>query len=52
MTGGVVSTSAEEMTRMITMAVEVFARFGLTVSEKKTEGRTSAVAAPATAGCR
>ncbi|CAB1116553.1 unnamed protein product [Ectocarpus sp. CCAP 1310/34] len=34
---GVVSRSAEELARMMTIIVEVFGEFGLTVSEKKTE---------------
>lgn len=34
---GVVSRSAEGLARMMTVVVEVFAEFGLTVSEKKTE---------------
>jgi len=33
----VASTSAEELTRTRTVVVEVFAKFGLTLSEKKTE---------------
>ena len=34
---GVVSRSAEGLARMMTIIVEVFGEFGLTVSEKKTE---------------
>ena len=34
---GVVSRSADGRARMMTIIVEVFAEFGLTVSEKKTE---------------
>ena len=34
---GVVSRSQEGLTRMMTIIVEVFGAFGLTVSEKKTE---------------
>ena len=34
---GVVSKSAEGLARMMTIIVEVFREFGLTVSERKTE---------------